>query len=524
MRQRRPANGAPRRSAGPAARPIWQRRPRLVGATALALALVLATSGLLLAKPWQPAALSSVAEDSIGIIDPGRDEVVKAIAVGTRPGGIAVGEGYAWVTNTGDDTVSQIDLAQARWRSGSPSGTLRRASPWPAAWSGWPTVVERTVSRINAATGRVVGIPSTSGTAPPRSPPPETRCGSPTRPTARSSASTPDRAQSARGSAWPPGRSRWPPTRTDSGWRARTARQSATMIRSPAPRAPCRSSSTRGRARSPSMPTSVWVASADGKVTRIDRGGNGVTATIPVGRSLATIAISGERDLGRRSGWDRLPARRGQPVLAAEADLDEQRRGGAGRGGRRHLAGRAGVGGQPPRRNAAHRRVTSRRCAPIRHRSARLSALRRRAARGGRPRRLPARGRQRRFGIAARSRSVASGDQRWGANLHLPLRPGLEYSTGAPVRAVRFPACHRTQLPGDWLRRPLGPFLYSSIAGAKACTNDQGLTGQRLRPVPGHRDRRCGRHHHVLPLRHRTRTSSTSLPIRLRTRCPKASR
>src|SRR6185369_9723882 len=41
-------------------------------------------------------------------------------------------------------------------------------------------------------------------------------------------------------------------------------------------------------------PTSVWVASADGKVTRIDRGGNGVTATIPVGARLSTLVVSGE--------------------------------------------------------------------------------------------------------------------------------------------------------------------------------------------------------------------------------------
>ena len=40
--------------------------------------------------------------------------------------------------------------------------------------------------------------------------------------------------------------------------------------------------------------TSVWVASADGTVTQIDRTGNGVKDTIPVGRSLATITVSGD--------------------------------------------------------------------------------------------------------------------------------------------------------------------------------------------------------------------------------------
>jgi peptide/nickel transport system substrate-binding protein len=138
------------------ARPIWQRRPRLAAGVSLGLAFVVVTSGLLIWKPWQPAALGGVAEGSIGIIDPDRDEVIGEIPVGARPGGIALSEGYAWVTNTGADTVSQIDLATRAAVNRIPVGreptgiAVAQGSVWVTN-SG-----ERSVSRINVATGRVV--------------------------------------------------------------------------------------------------------------------------------------------------------------------------------------------------------------------------------------------------------------------------------------------------------------------------------------------------------------------------------
>jgi peptide/nickel transport system substrate-binding protein len=138
------------------ARPFWQRHPRLTAGTSAALALLLATSGLLVWRPWQPPALASVAENSIGVLDPDRNELVGQIRVGSRPGGLAVGEGYVWVTNTGDDTVSQIDLATHSAVNRIPVGR----SPTGvvvAEGSVWVTNSgERSVSRINVATGRAV--------------------------------------------------------------------------------------------------------------------------------------------------------------------------------------------------------------------------------------------------------------------------------------------------------------------------------------------------------------------------------
>jgi peptide/nickel transport system substrate-binding protein len=138
------------------ARPVWQRHPRMTAGTALVLAVLLATSGLLVWRPWQPPALASLAENSIGVIDPDRNELIGQIPVGIQPGGIAFGEGYVWVTNTGADTVSQIDLATRSAVNRIPVGraptgiVVEKGSIWVTN-SG-----ERTVSRINAATGAVV--------------------------------------------------------------------------------------------------------------------------------------------------------------------------------------------------------------------------------------------------------------------------------------------------------------------------------------------------------------------------------
>ncbi len=137
-------------------RPIWQRRPRLVGAGVTAVAVVLGVTGLLIMKPWQPPALAGVPEDSVGVIDVARGEIVSSVAVASRPGGIAIGDGQAWITNTGSDTVSVIDLATRLIAreidvGRSPAGiAVAGGSVWVANSDA------RTVSRINTTTMRVV--------------------------------------------------------------------------------------------------------------------------------------------------------------------------------------------------------------------------------------------------------------------------------------------------------------------------------------------------------------------------------
>ena len=96
------------------ARPIWSRHPRASAAVVLALAAIVAAGGLLVWSPWQPPALRAVQENSLGVIDAGRGEIIKQIEVGDQPGGIAVGEGSIWVTNQGSGTVDRSEDASGR--------------------------------------------------------------------------------------------------------------------------------------------------------------------------------------------------------------------------------------------------------------------------------------------------------------------------------------------------------------------------------------------------------------------------
>lgn len=274
------------------ARPLWQRRPRLVAAAVVGLAVVLATSGLLIWKPWQTPALASVKENSIGIIDPQRNEVVKEIPVGLSPGGIAIDESYAWVTNTGADTVSQINLStgsvENRIEVGhGPKGiAVAEGSVWVAN-SG-----DRTISRINVQTGSVVGQPIEVGNGPTAI----AAFGS-TLWVANATDSTIVSVDARTGIVGSPESvSAGPIALAVDGsglWLASEDAASVSHL-DPSTGIP-RAAPIQLSARPSALALdagSVWVTATDGTVTRIDRATGRVTAT-DVGGELAAIVISG---------------------------------------------------------------------------------------------------------------------------------------------------------------------------------------------------------------------------------------
>jgi peptide/nickel transport system substrate-binding protein len=138
------------------ARPVWQRHPGLSAGVAIGLAGVIVGSAALAWSPWRPRALAGVEENSIGIIDPSRNEIVAATKVDEQPADIAFGEGAVWVTNAESNTVSRINpLTRAVLQTidvgKTPAGiTTGHGSVWVANSGG------RSVSRINAQTNRVV--------------------------------------------------------------------------------------------------------------------------------------------------------------------------------------------------------------------------------------------------------------------------------------------------------------------------------------------------------------------------------
>jgi YVTN family beta-propeller protein len=95
-----------RRAARPSARP--PRRFALLG-LAGAILLTGAAFGVVHAFDGSTTPIV-VTPNSVAVIDPGRNRVVKVLPVGNTPRGVAVGRDYVWVANSADGTVSQIDI------------------------------------------------------------------------------------------------------------------------------------------------------------------------------------------------------------------------------------------------------------------------------------------------------------------------------------------------------------------------------------------------------------------------------
>ena len=136
--------------------PVWRRHPIRAAAAAVLLLALVGLGGLFAWSPWRPAALAGVHEDTVGVIDIERGEIVAQIPVGRSPAGVAVAGDAAWVANSADDAVSRIDVATRAVVDTIPVGKLPTGiavgfgSVWVAN-SG-----ERTVTRIAVATDRVV--------------------------------------------------------------------------------------------------------------------------------------------------------------------------------------------------------------------------------------------------------------------------------------------------------------------------------------------------------------------------------
>lgn len=459
------------------ARPIWQRRPRIVAAAVVGLALIVATSGLLIWKPWQPPALAGVTENSIGVIDPGRDEVISEIPVGTRPTGIAVGEGYAWVTNTGANSVSQIDLATRsvviRIAVGdAPKGiAVAEGSVWVAN-SG-----DRTVTRINAAIGRVVDrIDVGNG-------PTAIAAAGSVLWVASATDSTVVSIDSRTGDVGQPiGVAATPiALAVDEGglW---VASEDGASVSHLDPATGATLAAPIQLAARPSAlaldPDSVWVASAGGTVTRIDRGTNRVTATIDVGGSLAAIVVSGNAIwVGDRDGTlyrldaadpSSLPKRistssavASLAVVDGDVWLAAQPSATSHRGGTLRIVEAPGIPGLEARPNTD----------PL---GDSITATLQADGLVG----------YRRVGGAAGSAllpDLATSVPRptnGGLMYTFQLRPNLKYSTGAPVRAADFRRAMERSFQvggsGSW-----GPILFQSIVGAEACVTDDGTAVER---------------------------------------------
>ncbi|MEP7040530.1 MAG: ABC transporter substrate-binding protein [Chloroflexota bacterium] len=446
------------------ARPIWQRRPRLAAAIAGGLAIPLVATSLLVWQPWRPATLTSVSENSIGIIDPERREVIGQIAVGTRPGGIAVGDGYAWVANTGSDTVSQIDLETGATLSRinvgrSPAGiAVAEGSVWVA------NSADRTITRINAKLAEVVGAPIQVGNGPTA-----IAAAGPLLWVANSTDSTVVAVDARTGEVG---------QKTGVGAAPIALAADATAVwvvsedgASVTQLDPLTGATLTAPIQLAVRPTgvaldadSVWVTGADGTITQIDRAANRIRSTLDIGGSLTAIAVSGDWIwVGSQGGKVYRVAPAGQATTSEPISI------GSAVGAIAEVDGKIWLAAQ---------------ALPASHRGGTLRVL----VLGGLPALDPLEvgspipgleadglvGYRRTGGAAGTVllpalASAIPEPTNGGLTYSFRLRPDLIYSTGAPVRAVDFRrAIERSFLAGDMV----GPYVYAAIVGAGTCETD----------------------------------------------------
>jgi YVTN family beta-propeller protein len=97
------------------------RKRRARTALVIAAVAALAVVGLV-ARGSEGGGLSSISPNSVGVIDPGTNELVAEVPVGIGPEALSVGQGAAWAVNTEDRTVSRIDRRTREVRNYSVMG------------------------------------------------------------------------------------------------------------------------------------------------------------------------------------------------------------------------------------------------------------------------------------------------------------------------------------------------------------------------------------------------------------------
>lgn len=130
------------------------RRPWLLAGVALALLAVVTWAATIAVRGTDsPTALSKLAPNAVGVIDPETNRLVGQVHVGQRPTRLAVGEDSVWVLNADDRTISRVDVAGRRIAhtfgltgTGEPAGL---AAGEGGVWLGRGLYGPLSLSRIN---------------------------------------------------------------------------------------------------------------------------------------------------------------------------------------------------------------------------------------------------------------------------------------------------------------------------------------------------------------------------------------
>jgi ABC-type branched-subunit amino acid transport system substrate-binding protein len=157
--------------AAPARRSLQRWAWPIAVAGALLLAAAVAAAVVALTRDSGTDALTSLAPNSVGVIEPASNRIVAQIPVGRNPTSVAYGEGAVWVLNADDQTISRIDPeTKEEQRFGTGLTAIGLAAGEGAVWvlnagSQETATPVRTVTRIHPETGATVTIELPPGNA-----------------------------------------------------------------------------------------------------------------------------------------------------------------------------------------------------------------------------------------------------------------------------------------------------------------------------------------------------------------------
>jgi ABC-type transport system substrate-binding protein/class 3 adenylate cyclase len=262
----------------------------LAAIAAAAIVLIAAVIAAIVHVSGSGSSPAQITANAVGQIDPGSGNLISQTSVGSDPSAVAVGGGGAWIANSTDGTVSQVDAkgnAQFVTTHGAPAGiaigfglvwvsdsnnrALLRISPQAHTVVGRPIEVgngpgavavgsgsvwvantlDGTVTRVDPAKGRASGVVAVAG--------------------------RPDAIAFGAGSVWV--------ASGDTATVTQISPNDAEVVRTIAV--------GNGASGVAFGAGAVWVANAiDGTVSRIDPSTGSVSSVVAVGAGVSTVAVS----------------------------------------------------------------------------------------------------------------------------------------------------------------------------------------------------------------------------------------
>jgi YVTN family beta-propeller protein len=161
-----PNDFPPLKTLAPPRRLALRRR----GVIAAAIGVVAAVLAILFFALRGPGSELAVSPNSVAVIDPKTNRVVRTVPVGARPGPITTGFGALWVANLEDRSVSRIDVLEGSTvkaiATGEAAGGLAAGANGVWAIGTSPARPFATMRRIDPEFNEVVGTVKVPGSAP----------------------------------------------------------------------------------------------------------------------------------------------------------------------------------------------------------------------------------------------------------------------------------------------------------------------------------------------------------------------